>query len=424
MTAGKARRNDLARRVTRWGVQAVRRHGLLPSGVPDRYGDDDRLAGTSLSQTVLVYFPGTREDLYQLRQWYGPLRALDERHPVVVVLQDSRTAAVVRAELGLTAITVARYGRLDDLLSRSEVKLALYVGHNPQNFTCLRFTSLVHVFLSHGDSDKAVAVSNQCKAYDFWFVAGQAAIDRVQAYTMLYDAATRCLPIGRPQLDFDLPSDVGSARSARPTVLYAPTWEGGQPSVAYSSVVSHGPRLVRSLLDSGRFEVVYRPHPLIGVTHADHGEADAEIRRLVVDAAERDPAARHRVDVDPPLNASLAAADLLVCDVSAVAMDWLPYGRPLIVTDPDAPTAVTARTRMLDVVPRLAVSGLDGVVALVARALSEDPQRADRLALTDYYLGDTSPGAATKRFLDACTRVIAVRDTEWSRVTARGPAGP
>ncbi len=45
----------------------------------------------------MVYFPDTRVNLYQLRQWYGPLRALDERHPVVIVLQDSRAARLVRA---------------------------------------------------------------------------------------------------------------------------------------------------------------------------------------------------------------------------------------------------------------------------------------------------------------------------------------
>ena len=151
-----ARRSALIRRLSRFGMRVLRRYGLLPVGLPDRNGDDDRLAGGSLAQTVMVYFPGTMEDVYQLRQWYGPLRALHERHPLIFVLQDSRTARVVRAESGLEAITIARYGRLDDLLARSEVKLALYVNHNPQNFAALRFMSLVHVYLSHGDSDKGV----------------------------------------------------------------------------------------------------------------------------------------------------------------------------------------------------------------------------------------------------------------------------
>ena len=36
---------------------------------------------------------------------------------------------------------------------------------------------------------------------------------------------------------------------------------------------------------------------------------------------EADPAAGHRVDVDRALNAVMADADVLVCDISAVALD-------------------------------------------------------------------------------------------------------
>ena len=79
---------------------------------------------------------------------------------------------------------------------------------------------------------------------------------------------------------------------------------------------------------------------------------------------------------------------------------------------------------MLDVVPRLSVTDLPGVVAMVADQLDRDPAREARAALVDYYLGDITPGAATKRFLDACTQVIAIRDGAWAAIRARGPAGP
>jgi len=418
------RGKPLFRRLSRFGIRVVRRYGLLPTGIADRNGDDDRLAGGSLKQTVMVYFPGTMDDIYQLRQWYEPLRALDERHPVIVVLQDSRTTRRVRAESGLAAITIARYSALDDLLSRSDVKLALYVGHDPQNFTALRFTSLAHVFLNHGDSDKGVAVSNQIKAYDFLFVPGQASIDRIQAYTMLWDAAPHCVLIGRPQLEVHQPATASASHGVRRTILYAPTWEGAQPSLGYGSVASHGPAMVRALLDDGRFTVAYRPHPLNGVTSATYAEADAVIRRALSEAAAQEPAAGHRVDTDCPVSESFASADLLVCDISAIAMDWLPSGKPMVITEPVSSAVVTARTRMLDVVPRLPVTDLPRVTALLADQLDRDPTRDARAGLVDYYLGDTTPGAATKSFLDACTKVISQRDQAWAAITARGPAGP
>lgn len=419
---GAATATDVVRRAGRASLRFIRRHGLVPAGIPDRNGEDERLLGGRLDQTVIVYFPGTQDDLYQLRQWYGPLRALHERHPLVVIARDSRAARIVRDEGRLHAITIAHYGTLDDLLSRSDVKLALYVGQDPQNFSALRFTSLVHVFLNHGDSDKGVAVSNQCKAYDFLFVNGQASIDRMRSYTMLFDAEDRCVVIGRPQLDFDRPPAPGPAAD-RPTVLYAPTWEGSQPTLSYGSVRSHGPRLVRTLLGSGAFRLIYRPHPLNTVTTAEYAAADATIRRLLTEAQAAAEEPGHRIDVDEPLNASMAAADVLVCDVSAVAMDWLPSGKPLVITQPASPEVVTAGTRMLDVVPRLSVADLDTVAETLAALLHDDAGRQQRLELVEYYVGDTTPGAATERFIQACTDAIVIRDREWASVVRWRQAG-
>jgi hypothetical protein len=194
--------------------------------------------------------------------------------------------------------------------------------------------------------------------------------------------------------------------------------------MAYGSVASHGPAIVRALLEDGRFAVAYRPHPLSGISSVEYGDADAEIRRLVTEAAVADPGAGHRVETEHSVNDSLARADLLVTDISAMAIEWLPSGKPMVITEPASSAVVTARTRMLDVVPRLPVTDLPGLAALVADQLDRDPARAARAGLVDYYLGDTTPGAATKSFLDACTRVISERDEAWAVVSARGPAGP
>ncbi len=421
MTA--ARDDDLRRRLRKRAVKAVRQSRLLPSTFPDRLGQDDELDGVSLDATVLVYFPDTRENLYQLRPWYAPLRELHARHPVVLIFQDSRTAAVVRRELALPVLTIARYGTLDGLLGRSDVKLALYVNHTPQNFSCLRFTSLVHVYLTHGDSDKGVSVSNQSKAYDFCFVAGQAAVDRMASGLMFTDARTWCRVIGRPPLDTQPVVTTGSANPERPTVLYAPTWEGAQPSLAYGSLESLGVELAQTLLNSNRVTLRYRPHPLAGVTDGGYGTADARIRELIERARKLDPTSGHRVEVSGPLEESFADVDVLVCDVSAVVMDWLPTTKPLIVTVPASEEVVTAKTRLLDVVPRLDRDGVETIVETVLSLVVDDVGREQRLALIDYYVGDTTPGRATQRFLAACSEVIEERDRQWAVIEAEGTAG-
>jgi hypothetical protein len=390
--------------------------------MPDRLGQDAELAGSSLSEEVMVYFPDTRESLYQLRQWYDPIKALHAKHPVVVILQDSRTARIVAAESGLRCLTIAKYGAVDDLLARSDVKLALYVNHNPQNFANLRFLSLVHVHLSHGDSDKGVSVSNQIKGYDFNFVAGQAAVDRVAQYTMLYDTKARTIPIGRPQLDFAAHVEV--EQSPLPTVLYCPTWEGAQPSMAYSSVATHGEAMLRSLIESERYRVIYRPHPLTGVTDETIGLADIALRRLMRDAAEAHPDVGHRVDVECPIAESFAASDLMICDVSGVCIDYLPSRKPMVITTPASPDVVAAGTRLLESVPRLRAADSGRIADVVRQQLEADPDRQRRLDLVEYYLGDTTPGVATQRFIAACEDAMALRDTAWGEVRARGPAGP
>jgi hypothetical protein len=98
-------------------------------------------------------------------------------------------------------------------------------------------------------------------------------------------------------------------------------------------------------------------------------------------------------------------------------MDWLATGEPIVVTRPTGQVTI-ARSPLLELAPALTVDDLDDVLALVDRELGDDPTRAERLRLREHYLGDTSPGAATRRFVEACERLMAVRDREVARVNA------
>ena len=192
--------------------------------------------------------------------------------------------------------------------------------------------------------------------------------------------------IGQPQLD--APPPVAQPDATRKTVLYAPTWEASQPSVSYGSLLTHGAAILDAL--SGTYRVVYRPHPLNGVIDPAYGEADAAIR-----------ARADRVDTDVPLEQSFADADLLITDVSAVTLNWLPSGKPCSCCRPRVPVPPS---RLMQTLPLLDEDA--DVAALVAEHLSTDPSAAARRDLIEYYLGDTTPGAATRRFLQACADAI------------------
>ncbi|MEO6471837.1 MAG: CDP-glycerol glycerophosphotransferase family protein [Aeromicrobium sp.] len=400
----------LVRRLQLWAIARLRRSRFLPVGIPDKQTDQHRL-GRAFRQEILVYFPTGQDSLYQLRPWYHALAELDAAHSVVVVFKDSRTAAVVASESSLDCVTLANYGQLDAILAASDVKLALYVNQDPINFECLRFTSLVHAYLGHGDSEKTVFVSNQIKAYDYYFVAGQSAVDRVAGQVMLYDAAERCLQIGQPQLDaVSLPA----VPPARPTVLYAPTWEGAQPSVAYGSLVSHGQALVESILADGDLDLIYRPHPFTGNIDPTFSAADAAIRARVT-------AAGQRVDVKGTLGAAIAHASILITDISAVTSFWLPTGRPLIVTEPADAKARATPEGISSKLPRLASANAGNAAAIVKQLLANPP---DYSGFVEHHLGDVRPGAATKRFIAACSLVIAERDDAWAALRKHGATGP
>ena len=121
----------------------------------------------------------------------------------------------------------------------------------------------MHVHLNHGESDKVSMVSNQAKAYDRVFVAGDAAVQRHRAALLDFDLG-RLVRVGRAQLDLQ-PAPVLEPTSRR-TVLYAPTWEGEQAGNNYTSVDVFGPQIVSAVLAVPDVRVVYKPHPRVAIS--------------------------------------------------------------------------------------------------------------------------------------------------------------
>ena len=377
------------------------------------------MAASRFDAEVLVYFPGALDTTYQITPWLPTFEALHRVHPVVVVCQDSRVAELLAGSSAVPVVTIARYGTLDGILSRSDVKLALYVSHLPRNFEALRFSSLLHAYIGHGDSDKGVSASNQLKAYDFVFAPGQAAVDRIERRLMRFEAAKHCRIVGQP-LTLSAPLPAEGAADGAGAVLYAPTWEGAQPSVAYSSVLSHGERLVTSLLADGRFPVLYRPHPLIGVTSPAYAVADRAVRDAITAAG-----APHRVieAEEETLESSFARAAALICDVSAVATAWLPSLKPVVVTAASGPEAVSADSGMLGAVPRLSADGTVGAADLIAAEMADEEGRGRRQELVAYYLSPYWPERVMDRFVEVCGEVIAERDVLRGRLVEQGATG-
>ncbi len=210
--------------------------------------------------SVVAYFGDDPDRVYQLEQWLPVLELLDTSEPVAVVLRQEDTGAVVRALTDLPVLVAEDFGELRELYAELDAKVVLYCNNSMRNFQSLLEPLMLHVHINHGESDKQSMASNNAKSYDRVFVAGDAAVQRIERGLLEFDTS-KLVRIGRPQLD--LRREPVLAPSERRTLLYAPTWEGDADYNNYSSVDRFGPELVRRLLAVPDVRVVYKPHPRI-----------------------------------------------------------------------------------------------------------------------------------------------------------------
>lgn len=361
---------------------------------------------------IAVYFADGPVNMYQIRQWYAPLRALAREWPVVVIARSIRGADALLRDDALPVAYAPTVRDVEQVLEEQDVRIVFYVNQNTRNFQMFRYGRRWHVFINHGESDKMYMTTNQFTAYDYAFVAGDAARARLSRTLWDYDLDRRTFAIGRPQADH-YSGDLPYTPDDRRVVLYAPTWEGDRPAAHYGSILTHGEALVTALLATGRHRVIYRPHPRSGVVDAAYGAANDRIIAALGAANAADPTARHVHDTGADLGWQLAAADLAVVDISAMVYDRLAAGRPLLVTRPADPEALVDDTGYLSDAEWLDADSAADIVARADRVL-DDPDAGARLDhWVRYYFGDTAPGASTARF-HAAVRTLMERWESWN----------
>lgn len=354
---------------------------------------------------IAVYFADSKVNLYQLRQWYAPLAELATTWPVAIISRAPSTVLELWKESPLPALYLRNVVDLEHFVHTQDIRIVFYVNQNARNFQMFRYGRMWHVFINHGESDKMYMTTNQFKAYDYSFVAGDAAIERLSHKLWDFDMKKRAIPIGRPQADH-LAGDLPFTPDDRTVVLYAPTWEGDRASAAYGSIASHGVALVTALLASGRHRVVYRPHPRSGVIDPDYKAANLAIIAAIASANAADPSVKHIFDDGPQLGWQLASADVAITDISAMVYDWLATGKPLLVTRPVSPDAEVDESGYLGAAEWLDAASASSVVALTDRIQSDEEVLARLGYWVERHFGDTTPGEATRRFRAAVTTLM------------------
>ncbi len=378
---------------SRTAVQRVRRR--LAASEPHQPG----------RYQVAVYFADGAVNMYQMRQWYRPLAELAKHWPVVVLSRSATGADKLLDEDAPPVAFVPTVRDLERFIATQDIRVVLYVNQNTRNFQMFRYGRRWHVFINHGESDKMYMTTNQYKAYDYAFVAGQAARDRLSRTLWDYDIDRRTLEIGRPQADH-YSGSLPYTPDERTVVLYAPTWEGDRPSAHYGSIATHGEALVQALLASGSHRVIYRPHPRSGVVDHEYGAAHKRIIAAITAANAGDPRAQHIYDHGAELGWQLAAADVAVVDISAMVYDRLAVGKPLLITRPVDERASVDTNGYLSDCEWLEADAASEIVAEVERVRADVAATARLRMWVQHYFGDTTQGVATEKFHAAISHLM------------------
>jgi hypothetical protein len=236
------------------------------------------------------------------------------------ILEPIRDALTGGAELLLSPARTAIVAFDPDVL--------VMTGHANLEYFRRRLPRALTVNVRHGLIGKRLITRlpprASARAFDFVCVGAQA---RLESYERGGAAPREYWPTGYPQLDPLFRRDPPPALPldpARPTVLYAPTWNLG-----LSSAGLLGSRLVELIRgQAGDVNIVIKPHPVIG-----------DWRPRWMACWERLAAAASGVhlvrDTHADVTPYMLAADVLISDASSVIFEFLALDRPIIlVTNP------------------------------------------------------------------------------------------
>lgn len=368
-----------------------------------------RAALRAYAPTTAMPYAGRSGGPWQLRMWEPYLLRSGERNVIVNLHAKYVERILTEGDEPLRSpfLQLGSRGTADlaDVLVPS-LRAFFYVQNAQTNAHFMAHRRVTHVWLNHGDSDKPANYNPRHADYDVLVVCGQAGIDRYANHG-IHVEPDRFEVLGRPQAWQIETVDVPIGSLEQPTVLYAPTWQGLDPSVNFSSL-EQGPHIVDALLERGA-RVVFRPHPLSYRWRVRRAVV-MQIRRTL--KAHRDAGGpRHvfgrRADVEWSVADCVNASDALISDVSSVVSDWLQSEKPYAMTAmrsgveafrEEYPIARTAYVLRGD------LANLDEVLDDL---LVKDPLREARVARKRYVLGDYRGEESADAFADFVRRVVA-----------------
>ena len=170
------------------------------------------------------------------------------------------------------------------------------------------------------------------RAYDEVWVAGEAHIDRFRN-TGVDFRHLQYVKIGRPSL---LPvirelerrsTERRRALPKRPTILYLPTWEGGDEGSNHSSLKEAWRYLSAVARLNKNASILIKAHPRTGERNFALANADSRL----LSALRKDGFCGKLIKRTEPLHEHLIRANVFICDCSSTVTDCLAVDAPIFV---------------------------------------------------------------------------------------------
>ena len=298
----------------------------------------------------------------------------------LILLRDKDTYFLVKEAFPTANIACATTTKEVNALLQAlpTIKVCFYSSNTGNNFSLLRHTHLKHIFIGHGDSDKASSARKFFRAYDENWVSGQAHIDRIKNANFALNGLKN-IKVGRPalaQLMHLSYKDWKDRFDKAFNLLYLPTWEGVYKEQDYSSL-EHIVEFSKKVLQLENIKVSVKLHPLTG---------KREKKFLKINQKLEDIDGLNLIPLNNPLSQHIADSNLFICDISAVVSECLAVDSPIFLYIPKDKEIATAKSNMDYSEYCYIFSSSDELIGLITRVINGDDYLANGRKMAQDYI--------------------------------------
>lgn len=301
-----------------------RESSLSKNGADDQAGviTEQDIRNHRENARFLLHIGDGVEAAFQVDLWYSFTKAIDPA--MILVIRSDALYRKLRATRPDLYVEYVKAGLEAEKLVSACPKLTgvLYVSNTGNTVHFLRLNHLRHVFVGHGDSEKAASCHKFFRAYDEVWTAGLAHIDRFKNSGLDF-SSIRFRIVGRPTMRGLLSL---KAENSCGKFLYLPTWEGFQADQEYTSLAAAGTFIPDLVKLTGRHAVI-KLHPLTG----KRNPALLDVEQSLRDSSAHPEGGIQVVERNKPVTDTMADSDYLVADISSVVSDYLTLGRPIFL---------------------------------------------------------------------------------------------